>query len=206
MSDTDLSMQADVPPPGLSPIRIATTVALAGPLLRAMGINPQYVMSFTLRVAGGEFSSVQVESSVPESAVPEMAAILREFELVLRSERPLAEPSTEFSAEFSSKTWSRPAGPIPDVQPAREVPTSISIADPVTHGLATSAARWFALAGSHIAFPVEHSAVAARSDTAKGGLLAAAAEARELLGQSAQGRQALRDLGFEPVFHQVEGE
>ncbi len=114
MPDLESPAHPDAPPPGLSPIRIATTVALAGPLLRAMGINPQYVMSFTLRVAGGEFSAVQVESLVPESAVPEMAAILREFELVLRSETPLAEPSTEFSAEFSSKTWSRPAASPPE--------------------------------------------------------------------------------------------
>ena len=41
---------------------------------------------------------------------------------------------------------------------------------------------------------------------ASGGLLAAAIELRNHLAKSSDGRKALRDLGFEPVPQNVEGE
>lgn len=72
--------------------------------------------------------------------------------------------------------------------------------------LAALAARWFDAAGSHIAFSCVASDVAREGDCSKAGLLAAAVELRELLAQSPQGRQALRDLGFEPVPKNIEGE
>lgn len=72
--------------------------------------------------------------------------------------------------------------------------------------VAACAARWFSMAGSHIAFPLHPSHVACGDGTAKAGLLAAAMDLRDLLAQSPDGRQALRDFGFEPVFEHVEGE
>lgn len=48
--------------------------------------------------------------------------------------------------------------------------------------------------------------VALHGDSAKGGLLAAGIDLRQLLAQSPQGRQALRDFGFEPFLEHVEGE
>lgn len=72
--------------------------------------------------------------------------------------------------------------------------------------LAACASRWFSMADSHIAFPSCASDVAQQGGTAKAGLLAAAIDLRDLLAQSPNGRQALRDFGFEPVFHYVEGE
>ena len=71
---------------------------------------------------------------------------------------------------------------------------------------AACAGRWFSMAGSHIALPAHASDVAQQCDTAKAGLLAAAIDLRDLLAQSPQGRQALRDFGFEPFLHDVEGE
>jgi len=72
------------------------------------------------------------------------------------------------------------------------------------HGLqpaavAACAARWFSAAGSHIAFPTCPTDVAREDGSAKAGFLAAAMELRDLLAQSTDGRQALRDLGFEPT-------
>lgn len=72
--------------------------------------------------------------------------------------------------------------------------------------VAASAARWFSMAGSHIAFAHHPSQIACEADTAKAGLLAAAMDLRELLTQSPDGRQALRDFGFEPLLEHVEGE
>jgi hypothetical protein len=72
--------------------------------------------------------------------------------------------------------------------------------------LATLAADWMMLAGHTIAAPCSAAEIAARNGTAHAGLLAAAVDLRELLCQSAQGRQALHDLGFQPVGQQVEGE
>lgn len=68
------------------------------------------------------------------------------------------------------------------------------------------AARWFSMADSHIAFPHHASHVAHEAGTAKAGLLAAAMDLRDLLTQCPDGRQALRDFGFEPVLQNVEGE
>lgn len=72
--------------------------------------------------------------------------------------------------------------------------------------VAACAARWFSAAGSHIAFPACPTDVAREEGSAKAGFLAAAMELRDLLAQSSDGRQALRDLGFEPLLQDVEGE
>lgn len=64
---------------------------------------------------------------------------------------------------------------------------------------AACAARWFSMAESHIAFRHHASHVARETGSPKAGLLAAAMDLRELLAQTPDGRQALRDLGFEPV-------
>ncbi len=69
-----------------------------------------------------------------------------------------------------------------------------------------TAARWFSMADSHIAFQHHASHVAREEGTAKAGLLAAAMDLRALLTQCPDGRQALRDFGFEPVFQHVESE
>lgn len=75
---------------------------------------------------------------------------------------------------------------------------------PPLHGLSPAAvaactARWFSAAGSHIAFPACPTDVAMEEGSAKAGFLAAAMELRDLLAQCADGRKALRDLGFEPT-------
>lgn len=72
------------------------------------------------------------------------------------------------------------------------------------HGLqpaavAACAARWFIAAGSHIAFHACPTDVAREEGSARAGFLAAAMELRDLLAQSSDGRQALRDLGFKPT-------
>lgn len=72
--------------------------------------------------------------------------------------------------------------------------------------IAECAARWFVMAGSDIAFPSNPSNVAEKEGTAKAGLLAAAMDLRELLAQCPDGRQALRDFGFEPLLEHIEGE
>ena len=72
--------------------------------------------------------------------------------------------------------------------------------------LAAMAARWFDAAQFNIAFPCLPSDIAREGSAASAGFLAAAVELRDLLAQSPQGRQALRDLGFEPVPQNVEGE
>ncbi len=63
--------------------------------------------------------------------------------------------------------------------------------------VAACAGRWFGMADSHIAFRHHASHVAREAGSPKAGLLAAAMDLRELLAQSPDGRQALRDLGFE---------
>ena len=72
--------------------------------------------------------------------------------------------------------------------------------------VAACAARWFSMADSHIAFPLHASHIAREEGAAKAGLLAAAMDLRELLAQSPDGRQALRDFGFEPFLEHIEGE
>lgn len=72
--------------------------------------------------------------------------------------------------------------------------------------IANQSARLFDLAGSSVSFPIGPADLAALGDNMRTGLLAAAMELRDLLAQSAQGRQALSDLGFEPVLEHVEGE
>lgn len=67
--------------------------------------------------------------------------------------------------------------------------------------VAACAARWFGMADSHIAFRHHASQVAREAGSPKAGLLAAAMDLRELLAQSPDGRQALRDLGCESVEH-----
>lgn len=76
----------------------------------------------------------------------------------------------------------------------------------VAMAAATCAARWFSMADTHIAFRTHASSVVERGGTAKAGLLAAALDLRELLAQIPEGRQALRNFGFEPLPQDVEGE
>ena len=76
-------------------------------------------------------------------------------------------------------------------------------ADP--KALAMMAAHWFEAAGFHISFTFLPSDLVCCVG-ASGGLLAAAIELRNHLAKSSDGRKALRDLGFEPVPQNVEGE
>lgn len=71
---------------------------------------------------------------------------------------------------------------------------------------AALAALWFEQAGQHISVPVLATEVASREGTAAAGILAAAIDLRDLLAQSPDGRQALSDLGFQPILQHVEGE
>lgn len=72
--------------------------------------------------------------------------------------------------------------------------------------VARLAAHLFERAGSCIAAPAAALDVVAVPQGPAVGVLAAGLALRELLGQSPEGRQAMRDLGFEPVFHDVQGE
>lgn len=81
----------------------------------------------------------------------------------------------------------------------------------LNHGLksaavAACAARWFSAAGSDIVFPTCPTDVAREEGSARAGFLAAAMELRDLLAQSSDGRQALRDLGFEPFTGRSSGD
>lgn len=85
---------------------------------------------------------------------------------------------------------------------ARGEPQALALA------AASLTALLFLRAGSSIKIPVTAIDVAhmAAENGPQAGLLAAAMDLRALLAQSPQGRQALRDFGFEPVLEQVEGE
>lgn len=78
---------------------------------------------------------------------------------------------------------------------------------PVAADMARLAADLFERAGWAIQIPALRPEldIAAAGDTAKAGMLAAAISLRRVLCQSPDGRQALSDLGFEPVFEHVEG-
>ncbi len=78
--------------------------------------------------------------------------------------------------------------------------------DALVVAVAVLAADLFAAVDSHISFPLSARDVARLGCTPRAGLLAAAIDLRALLAQSPQGRQALRDFGFEPVLEYVEGE
>lgn len=79
--------------------------------------------------------------------------------------------------------------------------------DPQALALAVAAlaAGLFLRADTSIKFPASAADVAHKGGP-QAGLLAAAIDLRALLAQSPQGRQALRDFGFEPVLQHVEGE
>lgn len=72
--------------------------------------------------------------------------------------------------------------------------------------LANVAAAMFEAAGWHISIRLTPLDAVRLGATQAAGILACADALRDLLAQSAQGRQALRDLGFEPVLQHVEGE
>ena len=74
------------------------------------------------------------------------------------------------------------------------------------HALLALANHWFGAAGSHLSFPVPAAEVARRGDSSAAGLLAAAVDLRALLGATPQGREALRDLGFERLLEDFERE
>ncbi len=71
--------------------------------------------------------------------------------------------------------------------------------------MANFSAILFEKADSYIEFPVSARHVAALGSSPKAGLLAAAIDLRNLLSLSVEGREALRDLGFEKFFEQFEG-
>jgi hypothetical protein len=85
---------------------------------------------------------------------------------------------------------------------ARGEPEAFAVA------VAALAAFLFSRAGSSIKLPSTAADVAhkAGENGPQSGLLAAASDLRALLAQSPQGRQALRDFGFEPVLEHLEGE
>lgn len=72
--------------------------------------------------------------------------------------------------------------------------------------LARMSARWFQSAGFHVSDLLQPSQPERLAGTPASGLLAAAIELRSLLASSPEGREALADFGFEPVFQKVEGE
>jgi hypothetical protein len=65
---------------------------------------------------------------------------------------------------------------------------------------------WYAYAGTDVLGHPAASHVAALSGTPQAGLLAAANDLRDLLAQTPHGRQALRNLGLQPVLQHVESE
>lgn len=71
--------------------------------------------------------------------------------------------------------------------------------------VASCANKLFSAAGSHIAFHTTAVDAVKDGNTAKAGLFAAAMDLRELLAQSPDGRQALRNFGFKPFLENVEG-
>lgn len=81
-------------------------------------------------------------------------------------------------------------------------------ADALAVAVTALAADLFGAADSSISFPLSMRDVArlAGRSPVHAGLLAAAIDLRVLLAQCPQGRQALRDFGFEPVLEHVEGE
>ncbi len=79
---------------------------------------------------------------------------------------------------------------------------------PLPMALALMARGWFHRAGWDIAWRHQIQATDLVHDDGKSAdyaLLAAACDVVDLLCQSPDGRQALRDLGFEPVLQHVEG-
>lgn len=93
--------------------------------------------------------------------------------------------------------------PMPDMQAvARGDSQAFAVA------VAALASLLFSQAGSNIKLPGAAADVArkAADNGPQAGLLAAAMDLRALLAQSPQGRQALRDLGFEPILEHGEGE
>lgn len=71
--------------------------------------------------------------------------------------------------------------------------------------VANLCASQFFQAGTAIGAPAKAADVARSGDTMQSGMLLAALELRDLLAQSPDGRQALRDLGFEPILQHIEG-
>lgn len=72
--------------------------------------------------------------------------------------------------------------------------------------VASHANKLFSAAGSHIAFRTTAVDAVKDGDTARAGLFAAAMDLRDLLTQSPDGRQALRNFGFKPLLEHIEGE
>lgn len=72
--------------------------------------------------------------------------------------------------------------------------------------VANVCAGLFRIADKHIGFDIRPTDFAPLGDNSKAGVLMAAVELRESLMKSAKGRQALKDLGFEPRSEDVESE
>lgn len=71
-------------------------------------------------------------------------------------------------------------------------------------GLVALLNQWSHVAGRSARYPVLGSDYLTL-DGGKAGLFAAAVDLRDLLAKSPQGRQALRDFGFQPVLEHIEG-
>ncbi|MDA8522008.1 hypothetical protein M5C95_14690 [Acidovorax sp. NCPPB 4044] len=72
-------------------------------------------------------------------------------------------------------------------------------------GLIALLNHWSSVAERSARYPVlvsDHLSL----DGSKAGLFAAAVDLRDLLAKSPQGREALRDFGFQPILEHVEGE
>lgn len=111
----------------------------------------------------------------------------------------------EVDAAFSSVRLDEVASPRRGAQPEAVLAARSAERGAQCVALAMMAARWFDAAGYHISFTFTASDFV-RGGGPVAGLLAAAVELRSLLAKTADGRKALRDLGFEPVPQNVEGE
>ena len=88
---------------------------------------------------------------------------------------------------------------ISGVSKCTPLPLSSQASPSLACAIANRLAGVFSLAGHHIAWPLASEVLVCRGDTAKAGMLAVAVGLRDVLSQSPEGREALHQLGFEPV-------
>lgn len=72
--------------------------------------------------------------------------------------------------------------------------------------MANLCSRLFRVTGKHIGFELFPADLAPLGDSSTAGVLMAAMELRDALAASPKGRQALKNLGFEPSSEDVESE
>ena len=87
-----------------------------------------------------------------------------------------------------------------------EVPQDASPHQRMVLTMANHCSRLFLLADWLISHPCGPAEVVQKGDTMRSGALLAAIELRDLLAESSEGREALRNLGFQPRLQQLEGE